>query len=125
MNYLLIYLETIDQTIENHDKRRDLWKKILKSFVPKVLSQPWMPPDMIIYSLSKHDHLNCMKLKRTGICWANFKHDRLVIQMESISTIFIMFFYPQEQRFIHNYQFKPLIEVRVALHMYQEQWPRS
>ena len=125
MNYILIYLKIIDQTIENHDKRRDLWKKTLKSFVPKVLPQPWMPPDMIIYSLSKLYNLNFMKLKRTGICWANFKHDQLLIQMESISTIFILLFYPHEQRFIHNYQFKLSIEVRVALHTYQEQWPRS
>ena len=36
LNYLLIYLKFIDQIIENHDKRRDLRKQILKSFVPKV-----------------------------------------------------------------------------------------
>ena len=44
MNYLLIYLNIIDQIIENHDKRRDPWKKVLNSFVPKVVPQPWMPP---------------------------------------------------------------------------------
>ena len=27
MNYLLTYLKIIDQIIENHDKRQDLWKK--------------------------------------------------------------------------------------------------
>ena len=37
LNYLLIYLEFTDQIIENHDKRRDLRKKIVKSCVPKVV----------------------------------------------------------------------------------------
>ena len=37
LNYLLIYLKFIDQIIENHDKRRDLRKKIMKSCVPKVV----------------------------------------------------------------------------------------
>jgi hypothetical protein len=40
MNYLLIYLKFIDQILENHDKRRDPIQKVLKSFVPKVVSQP-------------------------------------------------------------------------------------
>ena len=40
MNYLLIYLKFIDQIIENHDKCRDPMQKVLKSFVPKVVSQP-------------------------------------------------------------------------------------
>jgi hypothetical protein len=44
MNYLLIYLKFIDQIIKNHDKHRDRMQKVLKSFVPKVLPQPWMPP---------------------------------------------------------------------------------
>jgi hypothetical protein len=46
MNYLLIYLKFIDQIIENHDKRRDQMQKVLKSFVPKVVPQPWMPPTL-------------------------------------------------------------------------------
>ena len=40
MNYLLIYLNFIDQIIENHDKHRDPMQKVLKSFVPKVVPQP-------------------------------------------------------------------------------------
>ena len=44
LNYLLIHVKFIDQTIENHDKRRDRMQKVLKSFVPKVLPQPWMNP---------------------------------------------------------------------------------
>ena len=40
LNYLLIYLILIDQIIQNHDKSRDLRKKVLKSFVPKVVPQP-------------------------------------------------------------------------------------
>ena len=40
MNFLLIYLKYIDQIVENHDKRRDSRNIVLKSFVPKVVSQP-------------------------------------------------------------------------------------
>jgi hypothetical protein len=40
MNYLLIYLKFIDQVIENHDKRPDPMQKVLKSFVPEVVTQP-------------------------------------------------------------------------------------
>ena len=40
LNYLLIYVKFIDQIIENHDKRRDLRKKVPKSFVSKVVPQP-------------------------------------------------------------------------------------
>jgi hypothetical protein len=49
MNYLLIYLKFIDQMIENHDKNQDWMQKVLKSFVPKVLPQPWMAPHMSYY----------------------------------------------------------------------------
>ena len=44
MNYLLIYVNFIDQIIVNHDKNQDQCDKVLKSFVPKVVPQPWMPP---------------------------------------------------------------------------------
>ena len=47
MNYLLIYLEFIDQIIENRDKRRNPMRIVLKSFVPKVVPQPWMDPHEI------------------------------------------------------------------------------
>ena len=69
-------------------------KKNHEVLCPKSTTPTVNAPDMIIYSLSKLYNLNFMKLKRTGICWANFKHDRLLIQMESISTIFILLFYP-------------------------------
>ena len=42
MNYLLNYLKFIDQIKENHDKRRDPMRIVRKSFVPKVVPQPWM-----------------------------------------------------------------------------------
>ena len=44
MNYLLIYVKFIDQIIINHDKHQDQCDIVLKSFVPKVVPQPWMPP---------------------------------------------------------------------------------
>ena len=54
LNYLLIYLEFTDQIIENHDKRRDLRKKIVKSCVPKVVPWSWMAPKGINNPLSRH-----------------------------------------------------------------------
>ena len=39
MNYLLIYVEFIDQIIINHDKHQDQCDIVLKSFVPKVVPQ--------------------------------------------------------------------------------------
>ena len=48
MNYLLIYQKIIDQIIENHDKRRDRMQKVFKSFVSKVLPQPWMAPISLV-----------------------------------------------------------------------------
>ena len=44
MNYLLIYVNFIDQIIINHDKHQVQCDIFLKSFVPKVVPQPWMPP---------------------------------------------------------------------------------
>ena len=46
MNYLFIYLKFVDQIIKNHDKRRDPMQIVLKSFVPKVVPQPWMDPNI-------------------------------------------------------------------------------
>ena len=43
MNYLLTYVNFIDQMIVNHDKHQDQCNIVLKSFVPKVVPQPWMP----------------------------------------------------------------------------------
>ena len=40
MNYLLIFLKFIGQVLENHDKRQDPRKKVLKSCVPRVVPQP-------------------------------------------------------------------------------------
>ena len=51
MNYLLIYVNLIDQIIVNHGKYQVQCDKILKSCVPKVIPQPWMPPFLICYML--------------------------------------------------------------------------
>ena len=51
MNYLvLIYVKVIDQIIINHGKHQDQCDIVLKSFVPKVVPQPWMPPWMVFES---------------------------------------------------------------------------
>jgi hypothetical protein len=54
MNYPLIYLQFIDQIIENHDKHRDPMQKVLKSFVPKIVPQPWMPSLAIFINNGLH-----------------------------------------------------------------------
>ena len=46
MNYLLIYVKIIDQIIVNHDKHQVQCDIFFKSFDPKVVPQPWTPPDV-------------------------------------------------------------------------------
>ena len=55
LNYLFIYLKFIDQIAENHDKRRDPRKEVLKSCVSNVLPQSWMDPFVIWHVLRDHD----------------------------------------------------------------------
>ena len=40
MNYLLIYVNFIDQVVVNHNKTKIQCDIVLKSFVPKVAPQP-------------------------------------------------------------------------------------
>ena len=52
MNYLLIYVNFIDQIIVNRDKYEDQCDIVLESFVPKVVPQPWMTPILILVFLT-------------------------------------------------------------------------
>ena len=42
MNYLLIYVKIIDQIIIKYDKHQVQCDIFLKSFVPKLVPQPWI-----------------------------------------------------------------------------------
>ena len=44
MNYLLVFVKFIDQIMVNHGEHQVQCDKFLKSCVPKVVPQPWMPP---------------------------------------------------------------------------------
>ena len=48
---------------KNHDKLRDPWKNVLKSFVPKVVPQPWMPPRALLRHAPKCQIVNVVVFK--------------------------------------------------------------